>query len=423
MTVSAASTLFEKLFETSPQPTLLGVPYGPVVAANRAALAALGYSAEEVLLLTQADFVDLDAQAVTLIQATRQQDGYAEGELELKRKDGSRFLVWARSALFGGEDGQTYASFHFDDITERRKLALALRESEEQYRRLIEAMAEGMVVLDPLGNVTSCNAAACEMLGTTEAVLLTMNSHDARWRTFDEHGEELPSCEQAALRALRTRQPVRNSVMGVQQRAGAVTWLTVNAVPVFNARDELKQIVCTFSDITARRSVEANLLLQAQTDALTGLANRRALEARTELLKQNAAERPFSLLQLDIDHFKAVNDAHGHVQGDTVLQAVAQALRECLRLEDLPARTGGEEFCVLLPGSATANALKVSERIRACIADKVITLPTGQTVRVTVSIGVTCCTTAEFELTEQLERADRALYRAKQLGRNKVVMA
>jgi diguanylate cyclase (GGDEF)-like protein len=157
---------------------------------------------------------------------------------------------------------------------------------------------------------------------------------------------------------------------------------------------------------------------QAQTDALTGTANRRGLLRALEALHQRAQRggHGYALLMVDVDHFKAINDRHGHAEGDRVLQRVAQGLREGLRVGDVIARWGGEEFCVLLPRIAASDAHALAERM----ADRIAA---DDEPRVTVSIGV-AEVQAGLESAEQvLRRADAALYRAKEAGRNRVMLA
>ncbi len=158
---------------------------------------------------------------------------------------------------------------------------------------------------------------------------------------------------------------------------------------------------------------------EAETDPLTGQPNRRALDA---LLKQQAelarvGNRTFSLLLLDIDHFKLINDTHGHGVGDDTLRAFAERVRAYLRQGDVCARYGGEEFVVVLPGTTLVAALEVAERLRHGVAEAL--LMNVPAIRATVSIGA-----AQFiagERPEQLlERADRAVYEAKRGGRNQV---
>lgn len=151
----------------------------------------------------------------------------------------------------------------------------------------------------------------------------------------------------------------------------------------------------------------------ARSDPLTGAWRRWYGEARLSELADGGAVVAACIV--DIDHFKRVNDGHGHAAGDRVLQAVARALAGAVRSEDLVARLGGEEFLVLLPGTPPAGAAQVAERLRQAVA-ALEDLPQ----RVTVSVGVACCHRDE-SAGELVARADAALYRAKEQGRDRVV--
>lgn len=159
----------------------------------------------------------------------------------------------------------------------------------------------------------------------------------------------------------------------------------------------------------------------AATDALTGLMNRRAfLEA---IAKEKRNERlPLAVAILDVDHFKRVNDTKGHEAGDVVLKGVAEVLRKMARRSDLVARWGGEEFVVALAQTADAGARVAAERLRRAIADAIHPLSNGEAVRVSVSIGMSIATTADWHLEELFAKADKALYLAKARGRNRVEM-
>lgn len=156
----------------------------------------------------------------------------------------------------------------------------------------------------------------------------------------------------------------------------------------------------------------------AQTDPLTGLGNRRSLEFSLSLLE--AEGRAFAAIVLDIDHFKQVNDKHGHEVGDQVLRRLAELMRRCCREGDLLCRTGGEEFLMLLPGASLDVATVVAERLRVTVQDTPVP-PVGA---VTVSLGVARWDgEAGSEPVEALSKADRALYLAKQSGRNRMCVA
>jgi diguanylate cyclase len=158
-------------------------------------------------------------------------------------------------------------------------------------------------------------------------------------------------------------------------------------------------------------------------DALTGLANRRSFDAALarELDRVARSGEPALLLALDIDHFKKVNDTHGHQAGDQVLRAVAGALLECVRPMDLVARTGGEEFSIILPNCATSFGETVAERVRRRVERMPIAIGLGAQIQVSISIGGAYApqwvrSTAAL----WIERADQQLYLAKAQGRNAV---
>jgi diguanylate cyclase (GGDEF)-like protein len=164
--------------------------------------------------------------------------------------------------------------------------------------------------------------------------------------------------------------------------------------------------------------VVEQLTKQAQTDSLTGALNRRGLMQYLEPLHVRArqAGHSYVILMVDVDHFKIINDRHGHVEGDEVLKRVAQGLRDGLRVGDVVARWGGEEFCVVLPRTELAEARSLAERLKGQIAAS--TMP-----RVTVSIGVAESVAQMLRPEDVIRRADEALYGAKEAGRNCVVLA
>jgi diguanylate cyclase (GGDEF)-like protein len=168
----------------------------------------------------------------------------------------------------------------------------------------------------------------------------------------------------------------------------------------------------------------ARLSRQAQTDALTGIANRHALDARLEVELAHAQQTgtSVSLVIADIDNFKIVNDGYGHQVGDEVIAAVARVMAASVRELDLPGRYGGEEFMLILPGARLVNARRTADRIRRAIGELEIPTPRGETVKVTASFGV-----AEFPtyapVETLIEAADGALYDAKRAGKNRVATA
>jgi diguanylate cyclase (GGDEF)-like protein len=170
--------------------------------------------------------------------------------------------------------------------------------------------------------------------------------------------------------------------------------------------------------------LEERLELMATHDTLTNLLNRRALYAgaMTELNRSIRENSPLSLIMLDIDHFKSVNDAYGHPAGDKALCLVAETLLQNKRDYDLVGRWGGEEFLALLPKTSLADARTIAERFRAGIEAAGLQMPDGGTVKFTVSLGVSSTATGSFDIEALIHQADKALYQAKNSGRNRVML-
>lgn len=168
-----------------------------------------------------------------------------------------------------------------------------------------------------------------------------------------------------------------------------------------------------------------HLIISGLTDALTGMHNRRYLQKRLdeEIARSRRYRLPLSCLFIDADHFKRINDLHGHSAGDLVLREIALRILECLRASDVATRFGGEEFALLLPQTDAHEAFKIAERIRRRIAEQVIPLESGKELSVTVSLGI-----SKLDLSthgdpgkQLLTDADAALYEAKRQGRNRTV--
>jgi two-component system cell cycle response regulator len=173
-----------------------------------------------------------------------------------------------------------------------------------------------------------------------------------------------------------------------------------------------------------RRLLDRGLEL-AVTDQLTGLNNRRYLVNQLQGLVVRAARggEPVSLVMTDIDHFKIVNDVHGHDAGDQVLRELAARLSVSLRPGDVPCRLGGEEFVIIMPNTTEDLAVMAAERLRRDVSSTPFLVRDGELLAVTASFGVAGSGPESFSVERLLKRADEALYRAKQAGRNRVAAA
>jgi diguanylate cyclase (GGDEF)-like protein len=215
----------------------------------------------------------------------------------------------------------------------------------------------------------------------------------------------------------------RGLVVGAPISAVLVLVTTVGLDPAYVIRNPqavmipLTVVLCTAVYLSPLVASDLRHRADSTLDELTGLLNRRALDSRfTEIAEQaSLSGQPVSVLLADLDHFKGVNDDHGHEVGDVVLRAVADAMRGSLRTFELLYRFGGEEFLLVLPGAESTDALLVAESLRAAIEGL---NPAG--LAITCSFGVATARGAQVELPTLLREADGALYAAKHAGRNRV---
>jgi diguanylate cyclase (GGDEF)-like protein len=266
----------------------------------------------------------------------------------------------------------------------------------------------------------------------TEAVLLCLAAVCAL-RHRESDGEVVPLGPDPAVVPVLLGVVTALLVAGADAlRHGAdVTWLVVAAAVVVAL---VARFVLSVAD-SRRDAAKLQVALHEQkqlavTDGLTGLYNRRFFEEVLRLESERAvrADLPLALLVADLDHFKRVNDAHGHQSGDVVLVEAAARLKGSLRASDVLARYGGEEFVAILPDAERETALEIAERCRAALADEAIHLSDGHWVTVTGSFGVAILAldagpVATRDVNSLLGRADRALYAAKNAGRNRVSTA
>jgi len=210
-----------------------------------------------------------------------------------------------------------------------------------------------------------------------------------------------------------------NVVITNQKRDGSLIYVDTKITPVKDERGEsIAYFVVTARDITKRIEAEEKLKEQAMIDPLTQVANRHQLEIYFDdfIARSMRDNHPFSVLMFDIDHFKHINDEHGHLVGDEILKSLSQFIVDNIRSVDKFARWGGEEFILLLDGAKEHEAMQIGEKLNQLIANTRL----DELYCITVSIGVTEYRRGDTK-ERAIERADMALYAAKDLGRNRVV--
>lgn len=291
-------------------------------------------------------------------------------------------------------------------------------EALSQARAVLQALPVGIELYDSSFNAIFYNRKSDELFDYSDQAVA---NHDQWWElAFPEPGpREAARLEWQALmagaRSDRSRPVMAEwDVMCADGERRTIQFYYQGAGEGFS---------CVMWDVTERRRLEGELRALAETDSLTGLANRRSFfEIAGARLSQASPRAAMSVLMLDIDHFKRVNDRHGHAAGDEVLAEFARRAKGALRRNDVMARLGGEEFAAFLPGARAAEAEAAANRIRSAIAGEPITA-VGQRLAVTVSIGVAARKAGETSAEAIVARADRALYAAKTQGRDRIVSA
>nr|WP_314899698.1 sensor domain-containing diguanylate cyclase [uncultured Deefgea sp.] len=287
-----------------------------------------------------------------------------------------------------------------------------LSTSETRFRQMIEAMPIGLILARRQDNlIVYINKPAAKILDMPQASALSK-------RAFSVYSNEMDFTSQINhVFESKTSQSIECIL---KKNTGEPFWanISISMVDVADTQTLLIGIV----DISEQKKLEADLKHQATIDHLSGLYNRAHFinSSNKEIQRIQRHKNNASLLMLDIDHFKRVNDNHGHDAGDLVIQIIALTCQETLRDIDIVGRLGGEEFAALLPETSAHEALNVAERLRIAIEKRAIKLKSGQIINITSSIGVTEVTPNDAIIDIALKRADLAMYSSKNNGRNQV---
>lgn len=300
----------------------------------------------------------------------------------------------------------------------------------------LDALAEGVVLMDDQGRVVLANTAFQATTGLDEEQLLGNRIAEWEWHRADDGrlAEDLPW-----LRALRDGRPQTGIGLQLRLADGSEHRFMVNASPIPGPDGRMRGVLATFDDVTEleKKNAELEKALEelrrsrneirlqnqrlrvlATQDPLTGALNRRAFfeKFHGDLLKARRSKARISVIMADIDHFKRINDTFGHDMGDEVIRFIASLFQDALRSSDALCRYGGEEFCILLWDTDGEGALEKAEQLRGAVESQ-----TRFEFPVTCSFGVTSMYWETESAEALIKQADEALYEAKRGGRNRVV--
>lgn len=302
------------------------------------------------------------------------------------------------------------------DLSNRSRLHRNLRQSEERYRMIAEHSSDILLQTSAEGIVRYVSPAVKVLAGYDPAALIGTNAAaliDSQYRN-----------QARQLHAATLREPQQTHSLEYEgvSADGRLRWFETHSRAILDDNGAIDGVISIIRDITTRKAAEAALSAAALTDPLTGLLNRRALaaelDARFKLGSVTSSQHCIALL--DIDHFKKVNDLHGHDAGDAVLRNFAALAKRSIRKNDLVARVGGEEFVIFFEDTSIAQARAICESLRTKLADSV-TQVHGKEIIVTVSGGVARLQSSDVDAAMRL--ADVALYEAKRGGRDRLALA
>lgn len=392
---------------------------GRCIFINPAALAMLGYSAEEML--------GQDQHAMTHHQRP-DKSPYPHSECPIHktlhdghtrrleewfwRKGGEGFPVEMTVAPLPTGAESRGAVVVFRDIRER----LIAQERDRLLVTALEAAANGIVITDAEGRIEWTNPAFERLTGYTRAEAI-----GRRPAELVKSGLQDEAFYEAMWQSILSGRTWRGELVN-KRRSGVLYHEELIIAPVPDDAGRIAHFVGIMQDISERKRMEAELHVLASTDPLTGLANRRQfmIWVEDELARiKRFGQTDASLLMLDLDHFKRINDSHGHAAGDAVLCAFARTIAGQLRQTDRAGRLGGEEFAILLVGTDLDGAEEFAERLRQETAAMRVA-SVAETLHVTVSIGISALHPDDASPDAVLHRADAALYRAKEAGRNRI---
>jgi diguanylate cyclase (GGDEF)-like protein/PAS domain S-box-containing protein len=332
-------------------------------------------------------------------------------EVEGRRMDGSLFpMDMAVSEMW--LNGQRHFTGSVRDITERRRAEDQLHSASLYARNLIETSFDPLVIISLEGKITDVNEAATEVTGVPRKALIGSDFSGY----FTEPDKANVAYQEAFAQGFVTNYPLT-----MRHVSGKLTEVLYNASTYPNEKGEVAGVAVKARDISDRKRAEQAEEL-ASRDSLTGLYNHRTFYSllEDEIARTKRYNRPVSLLMLDIDYFKRVNDIHGHQTGDAILKGLSDLLLKQARTIDRVCRYGGEEFTVILPETDVVTAMKIAERLRATVERQSFNIGGSKAIAITASIGVATYPQQAHSPEELVKASDIALYAAKGSGRNQV---
>ena len=368
-------------------------------------------SGAQALYPDDAMLVDLGIESY-FGRSLRASDGRAIGVVSVMDREALVVEEWMRSLLDAFAD-------RIAGELERRNAHQRLVEEKTRAVVTLRSLGDAVITVDHDGRITSLNPVAEQLLGSTEDAAAGRSVGEV-FRVSDLDGE--PFEEDPVSRALKTRQTIRvNDNAFLVQSAGTKVAVEATASPIIDGSDNVIGGICAIQDVTAERELQGQLSFQAKHDALTGVYNRRAFEQYLESAVDGSRQSDCycTLLYIDLDRFKIVNDNCGHHAGDSLLIDICELLKANVREGDVLGRLGGDEFGLLITSTTEAESHRLATRLVRAVEDYRFVWE-SRVFRIGASIGLVSLEPEIQLATDFLAIADTACMLAKESGRSRV---
>jgi diguanylate cyclase (GGDEF)-like protein/PAS domain S-box-containing protein len=404
-----------EIFDSAPIGMLIApIDRSRVIEANHKFCTFLGYSLDELRKLSVRDFAHPD----DMEESTRGVRLLLEGSVQTfaferryRRKDGR--YVWGRASatlIQGDESGTRELLVQVEDIEQRKAAEFELRGAKERLAMALEASDLSIWEFDVAAGVVTLDERWATMMGLPPGPTRTTAAHLAHIT----HPDDVEKAIQSAVYAFKGDAPGYVQESRLQSASGEWKWVRCSGKVVQRDADgRALRAIGTNLDVSARKATEESIRVMAFFDALTGLPNRTLFLDRLQqaVAAAHRSKKPMSVLYLDLDGFKPINDARGHETGDLVLRDVARRFQRILRESDTLGRLGGDEFAIVAPNTDAAEAMVIARRIRGSLEAPISV--GGDPLPIEVSVGISSYPEDGATPDELLRRSDMAMYRAK----------
>ena len=414
---------YRGLFENTVDGVYIATREGEIITVNPALVQMLGYdSAEDLKSIGRTTMLYVNPIDRERVFARLEAQGFVKNfEYRLRRKDGTEIVVLENSRAVYDDNGKVIAhEGTITDITERKRAETQVFEEKERAQVTLQSIGDGVITTDANGNIDYINPVAQDLTGwdmrrargkPVSDIMMLVNEHTRA------------TVESPVIRCLKEGRVItlpKNTVL-ITKDSEEVP-IQDSAAPIRDRIGNVIGSVMVFHDVSKESRMFRQLSYQASHDTLTGLINRREFENRIEgaleYIRGNA-EETHALLYIDLDQFKVVNDTFGHVAGDALLRHASEIIQSKIRVSDVLARLGGDEYGILLERCSDERAIDVAEEIRSAIEGYRFEWKDSFTT-IRCSIGVVIVTSENAAVADLMSAADVACYSAKDMGRNQV---